>query len=51
MGPFTSSFDFLYILLTVDYVSKWVEAKVTRINDSKVVVNFVTSNIFAGHCW
>ena len=26
MGPFPSSFENLYILLAVDYVSKWVEA-------------------------
>nr|XP_027076958.1 uncharacterized protein LOC113700697 [Coffea arabica] len=46
MGPFPSSFGFLYILLAVDYVSKWVEAKATRTNDSKVVAEFVKSNIF-----
>ncbi|XP_071924949.1 uncharacterized protein [Coffea arabica] len=46
MGSFPSSFDFLYILLAVDYVSKWVEAKATRTNDSKVVAEFVKSNIF-----
>ncbi|CAN6552262.1 unnamed protein product [Malus baccata var. baccata] len=47
MGPFPSSHGFLYILLAVDYVSKWVEAKATRTNDSKVVADFVKSNIFA----
>ncbi|KAK9911904.1 hypothetical protein M0R45_035784 [Rubus argutus] len=47
MGPFPSSYGHLYILLVVDYVSKWVEAKATRTNDSKVVVDFVKSNIFA----
>ncbi|CAN6695200.1 unnamed protein product [Malus baccata var. baccata] len=31
----------------VDYVSKWVEAKAIRINDSKVVADFVKTNIFA----
>ncbi|XP_071929727.1 uncharacterized protein [Coffea arabica] len=46
MGPFPTSFDFLYILLAVDYVSKWVEAKATRTNDSKVVADFIRSNIF-----
>ena len=40
MGPFPSSFGNLYIVLAVDYVSKWVEAKATRTNDSKVVVDF-----------
>ncbi|CAN6547255.1 unnamed protein product [Malus baccata var. baccata] len=31
----------------LDYVSKWVEAKATLTNDSKVVVDFVKTNIFA----
>ncbi|KAM2650426.1 hypothetical protein EV1_014419 [Malus domestica] len=47
MGPFHSSHDFLYILLAVDYVSKWVEAKATRTNDSRVVVDFIRTNLFA----
>ncbi|CAN6718935.1 unnamed protein product [Malus baccata var. baccata] len=47
MGPFPSSHGFLYILLAVDYVSKWVETKATWTNDSKVVADFVKSNIFA----
>nr|XP_027100445.1 uncharacterized protein LOC113719440 [Coffea arabica] len=46
MGPFPSSFGFLYIILAVDYVSKWVEAKATRTNDSRVVADFIRSNIF-----
>ena len=46
MGPFPVSHGFSYILLAVDYVSKWVEGKATRTNDSKVVVDFVRSNIF-----
>ncbi|XP_027347944.1 uncharacterized protein LOC113859339 [Abrus precatorius] len=46
MGPFPSSFGFLYILLAVDYVSKWVEAKATRTDDAKVVADFVRSNLF-----
>ncbi|XP_048438976.1 uncharacterized protein LOC125476684, partial [Pyrus x bretschneideri] len=47
MGPFPMSFGFTYILLAVDYVSKWVEAKATRTNDSRVVADFVKSNIFS----
>jgi len=46
MGPFPVSSGFVYILLAVDYVSKWVEAKATRTNDAKVVVDFVRSNLF-----
>ena len=46
MGPFPSSFSNLYILLVVDYVSKWVEAIPTRTNDAKVVANFLRNHIF-----
>ncbi|CAN6567745.1 unnamed protein product [Malus baccata var. baccata] len=35
------------ILLAVDYVSKWVEAKATRTNDSRVVADFIRTNLFA----
>ncbi|KAM1945054.1 hypothetical protein ACFX13_000084 [Malus domestica] len=47
MGLFPSSHGFNYILLAVDYVSKWVEAKATHTNDSKVVADFVKTNIFS----
>ena len=47
MGPFPSSFGNQYILVTVDYVSKWVEAIPTRMNDYKVVVKFLKENIFS----
>ena len=46
MGPFPVSFGFTYILLAVDYVSKWVEAKATRTNDARVVMDFVRSHLF-----
>ena len=45
MGPFPPSCGYLYILLAVDYVSKWVEAIPTRTNDHKVVLRFL-KNIF-----
>jgi len=32
--------------LKVDYVSKWIEAKATRTNDAKVVLDFVKAHIF-----
>ena len=47
MGPFPSSCGFKYIFLVVDYVSKWVEAKATDIDDSKVVARFLTLNILS----
>ncbi|RDY09839.1 pol, partial [Mucuna pruriens] len=46
MGPFTVSNGYSYILLAVDYVSRWVEAIATKTNDAKVVVDFLKSNIF-----
>ncbi|RDX98816.1 pol, partial [Mucuna pruriens] len=46
MGPFPVSNGYSYILLAVDYVSRWVEAIATRTNDAKVVVDFLKSNIF-----
>ena len=36
-----------YILLTVDYVSKWVEAVPTRTTEARVIVKFLRENIFS----
>ena len=47
MGPFPPSYGQLYILLVVDYVSKWVEAIATPTNDARVVVKFLHKNIFS----
>ncbi|RDX91296.1 hypothetical protein CR513_26744, partial [Mucuna pruriens] len=41
MGPFPVSNGYSYILLAVDYVSRWVEAIATKTNDAKVVVDFL----------
>ena len=46
MGPFPPSFKNEYILVAVDYVSKWVEAIATPKNDSKMVINFLRKHIF-----
>nr|GFA49530.1 reverse transcriptase domain-containing protein [Tanacetum cinerariifolium] len=43
MGPFPSSKGNKYILVTVDYLSKWVEAKALPTNDARVVVKFLKS--------
>ncbi|GJR00511.1 reverse transcriptase domain-containing protein [Tanacetum coccineum] len=43
MGPFPSSRGNKYILVAVDYLSKWVEAKVLPTNDARVVVKFLKS--------
>ena len=45
MGPFPPSKGNLYILLTVDYLSKWVEGIATPRNDAKTIVKFVHVNI------
>ncbi|RVW23034.1 Retrovirus-related Pol polyprotein from transposon 17.6 [Vitis vinifera] len=47
MGPFPMSFGLSYILVGVDYVSKWVEAIPCRTNDHKVVLKFLKENIFS----
>ncbi|KAL4564784.1 hypothetical protein LXL04_028855 [Taraxacum kok-saghyz] len=49
MGPFPMSFGNTYILVAVDYVSKWIEAEATRTNDHHVVCKFVKKNIFSRH--
>lgn len=46
MSSFLASFIFIYILLAVNYVSKWVEVIPTRIDDYLVIVNFVRSYLF-----
>ncbi|KAK8593167.1 hypothetical protein V6N12_045252 [Hibiscus sabdariffa] len=47
MGPFVSSFGITYIILAVDYVSKWVEAKATHNNDARTTVNFLKKFVFS----
>ncbi|RVW13024.1 Pro-Pol polyprotein [Vitis vinifera] len=47
MGPFPMSFGNSYILVGVDYVSKWVEATPCKQNDHRVVLKFLKENIFS----
>ncbi|RDX61318.1 hypothetical protein CR513_60461, partial [Mucuna pruriens] len=44
-GEIPVSYGNSYILLVVDYVSKWVEAKAIKTNDAKTIVEFVKSNL------
>jgi hypothetical protein len=44
MGP---PFGFLYILVVVDYVSKWIEAISSRNNDHKTMIKFLKENILS----
>ncbi|GKD40545.1 reverse transcriptase domain-containing protein [Tanacetum coccineum] len=43
MGPFPSLRGNKYILVAVDYLSKWVEAKALPTNDARVVVKILKS--------
>ena len=46
-GTIPSSLRYLYILVGVDYVSKWVEAVLCRAADHGVVLKFLKENIFS----
>ncbi|GJR97586.1 reverse transcriptase domain-containing protein [Tanacetum coccineum] len=43
MGPFPSSRGNKYILMAIDYLSKWVKAKALPTNDARVVCRFLKS--------
>nr|GEY60148.1 reverse transcriptase domain-containing protein [Tanacetum cinerariifolium] len=43
IGPFPSSKGNKYILVAVNYLSKWVEAKALPSNDARVVVKILKS--------
>ena len=47
MGPFPTSFGYTYILMGVDYVSKWVEPMPCRAADHKAVLKILKENIFS----
>jgi len=46
MGPFPSSFGNKYILVAVDYVSKWIEVVASPTNDTRVVIKLFKNVIF-----
>ncbi|GJV04239.1 reverse transcriptase domain-containing protein [Tanacetum coccineum] len=41
MRPFSKSYKFEYILVAVDYVSKWAEAQALPTNEARVVITFL----------
>ncbi|GKC04315.1 reverse transcriptase domain-containing protein [Tanacetum coccineum] len=45
MGPFLKSHKFEYILVIVDYVSKWAKAQSLPTNDARVIITFL-KNLF-----
>ena len=47
MRPFPPSFGNHYILLVVDYVSKWVEVIPCPRNDANTVMEFIQRNILS----
>ena len=47
VGPLPLSYGNEYILVAVDYVSKWVLAVATPTNDAKTTIKFFMKNIFA----
>ncbi|CAA7014737.1 unnamed protein product [Microthlaspi erraticum] len=49
MGPFPTSFGDQYILVAVDYVSKWVEAIASPTNDAQVVIKIIFANLLKKH--
>ena len=47
VGPLPSLYGNIYILVVVDFVSKWVEAIATPKNDVRAVIKFLKKNIFS----
>lgn len=46
MRPFPTSYENHYMLIVVDYVSKWVETFTSPTNDAQVIVKFLKKFIF-----
>lgn len=43
MGPFPIYFGNSYILVAMDYVSKWIDAVAIPTNDGKVMTKYLTN--------
>lgn len=46
MGPFLRAYGHKYILVAVDYLSKWIKVVFLEDNKGKKVVSFLKKNIF-----
>lgn len=46
MDPFPPSNSHVYILVHVDYVTKWVEVVACVANNAQIVFNFLKKNVF-----
>lgn len=46
MGAFPQPNAYLYILVCVDYVIKWMKAIVCSANDARTIINFLKKNFF-----
>lgn len=46
MGHFPSSIGNKYVLIAVDYISKWIKAIGSPTNDARVVIKIFKNNIF-----
>lgn len=47
MDPFPAFKSKVYIMVYVDYVTKWMEAITCVANDAQIVANFLKNNVFA----
>ena len=47
MGLFLNSCGYEYILVTVDYISKWVESVASKNNNHKTILKFLKENILS----
>lgn len=45
MGSFLSSFRFVYILVAVNYVSKWIKPNPCQHNDNKTMICFLKQSL------
>lgn len=47
MGPFMSSYGMKYIVVVVDYASKWVESVALPNNEGRNIIEFLKKYIFS----